>query len=580
MKANTPQRGDTIDVKITSLAPGGEGVSKDFGLPIFVNRVAVGDLVRVEIFDRRPKFARGQIVEILSPSADRNEPPCKLFKVCGGCQWQFLSYEAQLIAKEQIIKQSLEHIGGIDSLVVETALPAAAQLFYRNKVQFPVRHPQGSKRILAGYYEQDSHRLVNVKHCPVQPAPLDEMLEIVKSSCEKFALSAYDEATGKGLLRFITARFSEITKQMLVTLVVNCSKEKMPRALTEAADQIASQLPQATGVCINFNTSPGNRIMGDETFCRSGKPYMEELLSSQRPDYPEKLHTGLTFRLSSTSFFQVNTSQAVRLFEALSDIISEFATTKGIAYDDILALDCYAGVGAIALWMSPFLKKVIAVEENPDAVTDGKLNAKINQIGNVDFYSGKVEHVLPELFARGFKPKIVIVDPPRKGCSGQALEAVLKFAPELILYVSCNPVTLARDLKIMTSGTRDGDKNHPRGVPPVRPDSEEASGIAMKYSEGRAVLAEVAQAAGADQSDKLPHPSVESRGCSTKYSEAKDCEEQSAAERGIRAERATEEASGALQCGYKLVKVLPVDLFPQTYHIESVAVLRRSSEND
>jgi 23S rRNA (uracil1939-C5)-methyltransferase len=483
------KRGDRLEVSITSIAPGGEGVSKDFGLPIFVNRVAQGDKAMIEIFDRRPGFARGKVVEILSPSPSRVDPPCKLFKVCGGCQWQHLSYEAQLTAKEEIIKQSLNHIGGLTSDVVQRAMPAEQEFFYRNKVQFPVRHPQGSARILAGYYEQDSHRLVNVKHCPIQPKALDEMLEVVKASCEKFAISAYNETTGDGLLRFITARYSEVTEQMLVTLVVNCSDETMPDSLSDAALDIAAKLPKLAGVCLNFNFRKGNRILAEKTICLTGRPYIEEILKTGRPDYPHQLKDGLTFRLSTNSFFQVNTAQAVRLFEKLSDVIRDFSASQNVPLEEMIVVDAYAGVGAIALWLSPFVKQVLAVEDNTDAVQDGNLNLKINKIENVEFHCGRVEEVLPRLFQAGIRPQVVIVDPPRKGCSEKALAAVREFAPALILYVSCNPVTLARDLKILNTG-------------------EEGS-----------------------------------------------------------------------KCGYKTGEILPVDLFPQTYHIESATVLYRQPAN-
>jgi 23S rRNA (uracil1939-C5)-methyltransferase len=486
---STIKRGDKVEVRITSLAPGGEGVSKDFGLPIFVNRVAKGDQALVEIFDRRKNFARGRVLEILSPSPDRTEAPCKLFKVCGGCQWQHIKYEAQLSAKEEIVKQSLSHMAGMSSIPVNSTIASERQFFYRNKVNFPVRHPKGSSRILAGYYEQDSHRLVNVKHCPIQPQPLDAMLEAAKAALEKFGVSAYDETTGEGLLRFITARYSEHNDQMLVTLVVNCAKNEMPDCLNQAALDIAANLPNLVGVCANFNTQAGNRILGGETVCLTGKPYIEETLKTKREDYPLPLNAGLAFRLSSNSFFQVNTLQAVNLLEKLSDLILDFSTNNALPLKEMVVVDAYAGVGAIALWLSPFVKEVVAVEEIADAVQDGQVNLKLNKVENVDFRCGKVEQVLPRLFMEGVRPSVVIVDPPRKGCSERALAAVLEFAPSLVLYVSCNPVTLARDLKILGGG------------------------------------------------------------------------------------------GGGAKYGYKTEKVLPVDLFPQTYHVESVAVLHRQLPN-
>jgi 23S rRNA (uracil1939-C5)-methyltransferase len=486
------RKGDKVELTITSLAPGGEGVSKDLGQPIFVPRVAVGDRVLVEIFDSRKGFARGRAIEILVASPDRIDPPCKLFKVCGGCQWQHLSYESQLRAKEEILKQSLMHMGGMTSYVVQETIGSDRQFHYRNKVQFPVRQPQGSTRILAGYYEQDSHRLVNIKHCPVQPQALDEMLAAAKQCCERFGISAYNEKTGKGLLRFINARVNEEADQILVTLVVNSGKSTMPEALVQAAQDIAKTMPNIVGVCANFNTSPGNRILGNETICLTGKPYVEERLKASRADAPARLQQGLVFRLSADSFFQINTSQAVKLFERLRDIIDQFCHDTKITPKSITLIDAYAGVGAIALWLAPIAGKVIAIEENAASVEDGKLNLQINAIDNVEFRPGTVEKVLPALFNQGVRPQIVVLDPPRKGCSLSTLEAVVKLAPDMIAYVSCNPVTLARDLKILHSTQAVSDK---------------------------------------DQSEAV--------------------------------------------FGYKTEKVLAIDLFPQTFHVESVAVLYR-----
>lgn len=488
MKKEGPKKGDRLELRIASLAPGGEGVSKDFGLPIFVNRVAQGDHVLVEVFDRRSDFARGRVLEILSPSPDRIEPPCKLFKVCGGCQWQHIDYQAQLTAKERIIEQSLKHIGGMASDVVQRTVPSEKPFFYRNKVQFPVRQPKDSTRILAGYYEQDSHRLVNVKHCPIQPGALDQMLEVVKASLEHFGVSAHNEETGKGLLRFITARYSEATEQILITLVINCECERMPEILNTAASDIQAKLPQVAGVCVNFNARKGNRILGDETICLSGIPYVEEVLRTKREFYPQKLRFGIRFRLSSNSFFQVNTAQAVNLFEQISDILLAYSTDEKVPLEEMTLVDAYAGVGAIALWLSPFVKRVVAIEENLDAVQDGQLNININEVNNVEMLLGTVEQMLPSLFNQGVRPEAVIVDPPRKGCSEAVLATIKKLAPALIIYVSCNPVTLARDLRFL--------------------------------------------------------------------------------------------ADVETNCGYKTEKIIPVDLFPQTYHVESITVLRRVKTDD
>src|SRR5271163_3484978 len=190
MKTHSLKRGQTVELIIDSLAPGGEGVGRDSGIPIFVNRVAPGDKVMVELFDVHSRFARASLLHLLESSPDRAEPPCKLFNVCGGCQWQHLKYESQLTAKKDLIAQSLEHMAKLSPDLVRNSIPSQKTLYYRNKVQFPVRHPQNSKRILAGYFKQDSHELVNIKHCPIQPEPFDQALESIKTISEKYGVSA------------------------------------------------------------------------------------------------------------------------------------------------------------------------------------------------------------------------------------------------------------------------------------------------------------------------------------------------------------------------------------------------------
>jgi len=496
MKTHSLKRGQTVELIIDSLAPGGEGVGRDSGIPIFVNRVAPGDKVMVELFDVHSRFARASLLHIIEASPERAEPPCKLFKVCGGCQWQHLSYQSQLAAKKHLIQQSFAHIGQLAPDLVLDAVPAKRVLYYRNKVQFPVRHPHKSKRLLAGYFKQDSHDLVNIKHCPVQPEVFDRVLELAKALCEEHAIEAYDEKRHSGLLRFINIRHSDANARVLLTLVLNCRADQMPPHLVQLAHELMGKIPELRGVCANFNGQRGNRILGAETVCLVGEPFIEEVLSSLRADYPEPLRQGLRFKLSPTSFFQVNSEQAVRLLESICDMLQNYFSHSKHAKDlkEVTAIDAYSGVGAIALWLSQFLKKVVTIEENSQAVEDARLNADLNGITNVEFHRGKVEDTLPELLrhAASGRPDVVIIDPPRKGCEIETIDTIIKLAPQVIIYVSCNPVTLARDLKLLEA------------KPP---------------------------SCGEDDVNRL--------------------------------------------FGYKTRQVLPIDLFPQTYHIESVTMLER-----
>jgi len=449
-------RGQVLAVEIESLAAGGHGVARANGVPVFVARVAPGDLAEIELVDVRKDFARGRLLKVLERSEQRVEPPCKLFKICGGCQWQHISYDRQLEAKTDLVRQAVKRIGGLDPGIVGRTIAAAEPFFYRNKVQFPVAHPRGSTRILAGYYEQDSHDLVNIKHCPVQPEPLDRVLEATKDLCQQYKISAYDETKGAGLLRHITARFSFDRREALVTLVVNAATGAGGRGragqvvdldvMRALAGKIIKRVPEVAGVCLNFNPDAGNRIFGDKTICLAGEPYVSERLATRRPDLPARLRDGFEFRLSPTSFFQVHTDQASRLMELVVE-----AAVPGPPGEAPLPLvvDAYAGVGAIAFWLSTVACRVLAVEEHAQAVADGQVNRELNGIENVEFRCGAVESVLPQLAASGLNPQVIVLDPPRKGLSPEAMAATVALRPARIVYVSCNPATLARDLKIL-----------------------------------------------------------------------------------------------------------------------------------
>jgi 23S rRNA (uracil1939-C5)-methyltransferase len=517
------QRGAIVELTITSMAPGGEAFGKADELPVFISRGAPGDVAEVELYDVRKKFAKGKIQRLITPSSERTEPPCKLFKVCGGCQWQHLKYEKQLEHKTSIVKQALTHIGGLDDVVVEACLGADDPLFYRNKVQFPVRNPTGSSRILAGYYKQDSHELVNIKHCPVQSQELDFMLETVKEVLEEYNYLAYDEKKRTGLVRHIHARQSRADGNILLTLVLNCRPETQPATLQELAELILVRDEKIVGVAINYNDRAGNRILGDITTVIAGSDSIDEVLKTSLKQLPERLHSGLSFKLSPTSFFQVNTEQAARLLEIVYlEAYSHLQSGEKLN----LVVDAYAGVGAISLWLAEGCRRLIAVEDYGQAVLDGRVNALNNQIGNVEFIEGDVATVLPQLSDMGEATELVVLDPPRKGVSPEVIGALLDLAPARIIYVSCNPSTLARDLKYLALG--------------IVPVSRNESGESVE-----------------DQTPLLRDESP----CQGEQPAAPDTAPPRDGKRG--------------KFGYKAVRIQPIDLFPQTYHVESVATLER-----
>lgn len=443
------QKNQKLTVDIESMAPGGQGFTKKPGIPIFINRAVPGDSAEIELYDLRKDFAHARISRLLTPSNLRAEPPCKLFKVCGGCQWQHIGYEHQLNFKTDIVKQAIQHIGHLNPQLVLPTIGARNPFYYRNKVQFPVAQPKNSTRILAGYYKEGSHELVNIKHCPVQPEPLDHMLEAAKDALEKHGFDAYDENNHNGLIRHICGRYSFSEEQTLLTFVINANNEQFEAlrpGLSVMAEELLEGNNQIAGISINLNPGRGNRIMGTVTIPLAGSPFLIENLRSDRADAPPLLSAGVSFRLSPTSFFQVNSDQAALLLDLVLDAVKDW---RGFNPEQPVPLivDAYAGVGTIAFWLSTVAERVLAVEEVPDAVTDGEEIRALNEIENVEFCSGTVEEIFPQFLADGLIPQIIVLDPPRKGVPAEVLQMAAAMAPERIIYVSCNPATLARDLE-------------------------------------------------------------------------------------------------------------------------------------
>lgn len=483
-------RGQRIRLTIESLAPGGDGVGHYDGLAVFVSRVAPGDDVEVELFDVRKSFARAKLIEIIRPSGQRIEPRCAYFDRCGGCQWQHIAYEYQLKAKHEMVVQAVRHIEGV---TVEAGLGAPSDFDYRNKAQFPVKQTKRGK-IRVGYFEHSSHQIVDIDECVVQPETLDLVLRELKYLVVEHGISAYIEESHSGLLRHICARQSFFNQDVLVTLVLNLENQaalkeaRIKKTLETIADELMENVKEVKGVCLNFNAERGNKIFGDRTIPLKGVTEIEEVLQSKHPDRPQQLKDGIKFRLSSQSFFQINTEQATNLFDQVYD---QVANIKQLLGKSLRVLDVYAGVGAIAMWVSSLAETVVAVEEYEDAVQDGQATIENNDVGNITFEEGRAEDVLQRMAADNYECDVVIVDPPRKGASAEVLTSIMKLAPKFIIYVSCNPQTLGRDLKILQDGV-------------------------LQEDDGEQVYT-----------------------------------------------------------GYKTERVKPVDLFPQTYHVESVATLER-----
>jgi 23S rRNA (uracil1939-C5)-methyltransferase len=420
------QAGLTIELAITDLSSTGDGLGRWDDRVVFVPDTVPGDRVHTKLVQAKPTFGRGSLVKVVSASADRIRPACIVADKCGGCQWQAVTYEAQLAAKQQQVEESLRRIGGLVDAPISPILAADSPLSYRNKASYPLaRSAEGL--VKAGYYRKGSHKLVNLNQCPVQDERLNPLLAEVKQDIQRQGWSIYDEKQHRGRLRHLCLRVGRRTGQKLLTLV---SAERGLQNLDRQAEAWMAYFGDLVGVSLNYNPGRTNAIFGDETRCVAGRPYLEEVFA------------GLTFRIQPTTFFQVNTEQAERLLEV---VLAELALEGSE-----LIIDAYAGIGTLTLPLAQRSRRCIGLEMQPEAIQQGLENAALNDIENVEFRQGSVETLLPQVAAELTQsPDVIVLDPPRKGCDAAVLESLISLKSARIVYVSCNPATLARDLKIL-----------------------------------------------------------------------------------------------------------------------------------
>lgn len=420
------QQGDTLDVTITDLTSSGDGLGRWQDRVVFVPDTVPGDEVRVRLVQAKPTFARGKVKQLLTPSAERVRSACIVADKCGGCQWQSVSYAAQLAAKQQQVVDALHRIGKIDQPPVMPILGTEVALGYRNKATYPLaRSPEGS--IKAGYFRKGSHKLVNLNQCPVQDERLNPLLAEVKRDLQERGWSIYNEDRHQGRLRHLGLRIGRRTGQMLLTLVSTAPNLK---DIQLQAQEWMERYPALVGVCVNLNPDKTNAIFGAETLVIDGVPYIEEIFADLR------------FRIHATTFFQVNTEQAERLVHIILDELNLTGTET--------LIDAYCGVGTLTLPLAQRAKRCVGLEVQAEAVTQGLANAGLNRIDNVEFRAGDVGDLLP-LAAEDLSDPvdIVVLDPPRKGCDRSVLDALITLKPARIVYMSCDPATLARDLKVL-----------------------------------------------------------------------------------------------------------------------------------
>lgn len=421
-----------IELKIEKLVYGGEGIGKYNGFTVFVPDSAPGDIVRTKVISVKKSYARALIEEIINPSELRVKPFCPLFNVCGGCQWQHISYDEQLNQKQNIILECLQQISS-KNIEIKQTLPGEKIKNFRCKVQFPVQQTKVSKRFLAGYYKKSSHELVNIKYCPVQPEILDKITGFLRQKASELGLTAYSENKKNGLIRHFIYRYSETNQDLILTIVIN--SKTTPEELKKFAVAVKEEYKQISGVAVNFNTTASNIIMGSDSEVLSGKGYIEEILD-------DKL-----FRISHDAFFQVNPLTARKMFYFVREVIAQRLKTPDV-------LDVYAGSGSFSIYLSDLANQITCVESALSSINDGEENFKANNINNISYIRENADTALPALAGDNKKFDVTILDPPRKGCSREVLEAVKQITDKMLIYVSCNPATLARDYKLLSDRFR------------------------------------------------------------------------------------------------------------------------------
>ena len=423
------KKNDLINLTITNMTLQGDGIARHGGVPVFVPGTCPGDRVKTLILKAKPNCAFGKCVEILSPSTQRIDPGCGAFPRCGGCAFRHISYDTELEIKQREAGETLRRVGGI-ALALEPILGAESPDRYRNKAMLPVCMDHG--RVYAGYYTRHSHRVVYSEDCMLQPEVFNRLARAICAWAEETGCSVYDETTRTGLLRHIYLRQAQGGAQVLACLVIN--GQGVPRADLLIA-RLRAESDAVKGVLLSHNREDTNVVLGREGTLLWGVGHITETLC------------GLEFALSPQSFFQVNPAQAQRLCRLAGEcaaLSAESALTGGER-----VLDLYCGTGTIGLTMARACAELVGVEAIPQAVEDARRNAAHNGISNARFLCMDAAQAATKLAGEGWQPDVVLLDPPRKGCEPALLRTVMEMAPRRVVYISCDPATLARDLKLL-----------------------------------------------------------------------------------------------------------------------------------
>lgn len=423
-------KNDELEVVIDALGSEGEGIAHIDGYALFIKDAVIGDKVLVKIMKTKKNYGFARLMNIIEPSKDRVEPKCPIARQCGGCQIQHYAYDAQLVYKQNKVIDSFKRIGHfgeeIDT-IIEPIIGMENPYYYRNKAQFPVgKNKEGE--IVTGFYASRTHSIIDTSHCYIQAEVNEELLNIVKDFMKEEEIPPYDEENHTGLVRHILTRVGFITGEIMVCIVINGNKLPSYEKLVDRLTAVKGM----TSITININKEKSNVILGQKVKTLWGQSYITDYIGD------------IKYQISPLSFYQVNPLQTKRLYETAL----EYADLSG----NEIVWDLYCGIGTISLFLAKKAKQVYGVEIVPQAIEDAKKNAEINNIENAEFFVGAAEYLMPEKYEESegqMSADVVVVDPPRKGCEEALLETIVKMTPNRVVYVSCDPATLARDCRYL-----------------------------------------------------------------------------------------------------------------------------------
>ncbi|MEN0665244.1 23S rRNA (uracil(1939)-C(5))-methyltransferase RlmD [Caldifermentibacillus hisashii] len=421
------KKNDYIDVEFVDLTHEGQGVAKIDGFPVFVPGGLPGESAQIKILNVKKNYGYGKLIEIREKSPYRVEIPKEDMHKYGGCQLHHMSYEGQLQFKQNLVEQTLTRIGKLQDVNIHPIIGMEQPFHYRNKAQVPVGERNG--RLITGFYKPRTHEIIDTDESVIHMEAINDAIKIVKEICSELGVTAYNEEAHTGVLRHIMARFGRKTDELMIVLITRT--EKLPHR-KEIVEKIVAALPNVKSVVHNVNPKRTNVILGERTQVLWGQNVIYDYIGNVK------------FAISPRSFYQVNPVQTQVLYD------------KALAYTGLtgeeIVFDAYCGIGTISLFLAQQAKKVYGVEVVSDAINDAKKNADLNGITNVEFTVGEAETVIPNWAKEGIHADVIVVDPPRKGCDAALLKTIIEMKPKRVVYVSCNPATLARDLGILEAG--------------------------------------------------------------------------------------------------------------------------------